>query len=234
MWSGPRNISTALMRSFESRADCVVVDEPFYAFYLERTGIDHPGRDDVLASQPTDWHEVLRGLDEPLPGGARIQYQKQMVHHLLDEVDRDWMAGVRHAFLIRDPRRMLASYARKRESVRLEDLGLREELDLFRWLCDRDGKPPPVLDAHDLRADPPRMLARLCDALGIPFDPAMLRWAPGPRASDGIWAPHWYDAVLASTGFHPETAERPELPRELEALFDLARPFYDELAAHRL
>lgn len=234
MWSGPRNISTAMMRSFGSRADCVVVDEPFYAFYLERTGIDHPVRDEVLASQSTDWREVVAGLTGELPGAPAVFYQKQMVHHLLDEVDRGWMTGARHAFLIRDPRRMLASYAKKREAVTLDDLGLRQELELFEWLRAETGATPPVLDGHDVRAEPERVLGALCEAVGVPFDAAMLRWEPGPRATDGVWAPHWYDAVLRTTCFEPETAPVPELPPALEAIAREAQPYYEALQAHRI
>src|ERR1700733_12583929 len=113
MWSGPRTVSTALMRAGENRPDTVVVDEPLYAFYLAATGLDHPGRDEVIASQPTSWPEVLRSLTSgPLPPGVTICYQKHMTHHLLPLVDRAALASLRHAFLIRDPRSLLASYAR--------------------------------------------------------------------------------------------------------------------------
>ena len=205
MWSGPRTLSTATMRAWEHRADTVVVDEPLYAYYLVRTGLDHPGRAEVLAGQPTDWREVVRELTQgPVP--AAISYQKHMTHHVLPEVDLDALAGLRHAFLVRDPRQLLASYARVRESPTLADLGLERQVALYR----RFGGP--VVDAADLLRDPETALRGLCGALDVPFDPAMLSWPAGPRASDGVWAPHWYASVEASTGFGASREERTALP----------------------
>ncbi len=235
MWSGPRTLSTALMRSFGSRADAVVVDEPLYGYYLARTGIDHPGRQEILASMPTDWREVVRRLTSgALPEGKTVCYAKHMTHHLLPEVDRGALAGLRHAFLIRDPRRLLASYARVRATPTLADLGLEQQVEIFR----RFGGP--VIDAADLVARPRPVLEALCGALGIAFDPAMLSWAPGPRPEDGVWGRHWYASVWASTGFGagpgPDAANGPArgLPPELERLADRCQPYYAELAAVRL
>jgi hypothetical protein len=230
MWSGPRTVSTALMRSFENRADTVVVDEPLYGYYLARTGIDHPGRDDVIASMPTDWQTVLTQLaTAPLPPGATVYYQKHMTHHLLPEIDREALAGLTHAFLIRDPRRLLASYARVRSRPTLADLGLAQQIEIFRAFGG------PVIDSADLLRSPRTALEALCDALGIGFDPAMLSWPPGRRPTDGVWAPYWYDRVWRSTGFAPpvQTADV-ELAPDLEPLAAQCQPFYDELAAHRL
>jgi Sulfotransferase domain len=230
MWSGPRTVSTALMRSFENRTDTVVVDEPLYGFYLARTDIDHPGRAEVIASMPTDWPEVLTQLaSAPLPDGKSVYYQKHMTHHLLPEIDRTRFAGLSHAFLIRDPRRLLASYARVRSAPVLADLGLAQQLEIFRAFGG------PVIDSADILRDPPAALAALCGALGIRFDPAMLAWPAGPRPTDGVWAPHWYDSVWRSTGYGPYTEPGPtELPAELEPLAAACQPFYSELAAHRL
>ena len=229
MWSGPRTLSTATMRSWENRADTVVVDEPLYAYYLAETGIDHPGRDAVLASQPTDWRTVVRTLtDDPLPGDATISYQKHMTHHVLPEVDLDALAGLRHAFLIRDPRRLLASYAKVREQPTLADLGLERQVALFR----RFGGP--VVDSDDLLRDPEGALRALCAALDVPFDPAMLRWPAGPRDTDGVWAPYWYASVQASTGFGPYRDAADDVPAHLEGLAEQCRPYYDELASRRI
>jgi hypothetical protein len=224
MWSGPRNLSTATMRAWENRPDTVVVDEPLYAYYLAATGIDHPGRDAVIASQPTDWRTVVATLTEaPLPEPATIEYQKHMTHHVLPDVDLGTLAPLRHAFLIRDPRRVLASYARVREQPTLEDLGLPQQVALFR----RFGGP--VVDSDDLLRDPETTLRRLCAALDVPFDAAMLSWPAGPRDSDGVWAPHWYASVEASTGFGPYRATPPDLPEHLHPLAETCRPYYDEL-----
>jgi hypothetical protein len=217
------------MRAWENRADTVVVDEPFYAYYLAATGLDHPGRDAILAAQPTDWRAVVREVTEgPLPDGARIQYQKHMTHHVLPEVDLDALGGLRHAFLIRDPRRLLPSYAQVREQPTLADLGLEQQVALFR----RFGGP--VVDSDDLLRDPAGTLSRLCAALDVPFDAAMLHWPPGPRDTDGVWAPHWYRSVEASTGFGPYRETAPDVPPHLADLAERCRPYYDELATRRI
>lgn len=228
MWSGPRNVSTALMRSFGARPDTLVVDEPLYAYYLASTGLAHPGRDEVLASQPTSWQAVAAALTGPLPAGVGVHYQKHMAQHLLPDVGRDWLAGLTHAFLIRAPADVVASYAKVRGEPTLADLGYPQQVELYR----RYGGP--VVDAADLLADPPGVLARLCAAVGIGYDPAMLSWPAGPRETDGVWAPHWYAAALASTGFGRPAARPAGVPDRLAALVAAAEPCYAELAAHRL
>jgi Sulfotransferase domain len=226
MWSGPRTVSTALMRAWENRPDTVVVDEPLYAFYLAATGLDHPGRDEVTASQPRDWRVVLRQLvSDPLPAGMTIYYQKHMTHHLLPSVDRAALAGLRHAFLIRDPRSLLASYARVRSAPTLADLGLVQQASIFEEFGG------PVLDSADLLAAPEAALRALCAALEVPFSAAMLSWPPGPRASDGVWAPYWYDSVRRSTGFVPSVTgpEPPVLDPALEPLLEECLPYHEKL-----
>jgi hypothetical protein len=228
MWSGPRTVSTALMRAWENRPDTVVTDEPLYAFYLDRTGLDHPGRDQVIASQPTDWRVVLARLGDPLPAGAVIGYAKHMTHHLLPEVDRAALAPFRHAHLIRDPRELLASYARVRAEPTLDDLGLRQQAEIFETFGG------PVVDSRDLLADPPGVLTALCQALGVPFDGHMLSWPPGPRDSDGVWAPYWYGSVRSSTGFAPYQPSGAPLPARLEPLAGQCQPYFDRLHRYRL
>ena len=230
MWSGPRTVSTALMRSFGNRPDTVVVDEPLYAYYLTHTAVDHPGRDEIIASMPADWREVLDGLVRgPLPLGKCLYYQKHMTHHLLPGVDRSALTGLTHAFLIRDPRRLLASYARVRSAPVLADVGLVQQAEIFRMFGG------PVIDSADILRAPREALGALCAALGIGFDPAMLSWPAGPQPYDGVWARYWYDSVWRSTGFGPYREAGPaELPAHLELLAAQCQPFYDELAAHRL
>ena len=229
MWSGPRTISTALMRAWENRPDTVVVDEPLYGYYLARSGSAHPGRDEVIKSMSSDWREVLDLLrSAPLPDGKTVCYQKHMTHHLLPEVDRGALRGLRHAFLIRDPRQLLASYARVRAEPVLADLGLPQQLEIFRLLGG------PVVDAGDILRQPRPMLEALCDALGVRFDPAMLSWPAGPRPTDGIWARYWYDGVWRSTGFGPYRETTADVPPGLEALARKCQPFYDEMYAHRI
>ena len=236
MWSGPRNLSTALMRSWSSRRDTTVVDEPFYAVYLAATGLEHPGRNAVLRSQPTDWETVAGTLSGPVPGGAPIWYQKHMAHHLLPHVGRDWLddPSFRHAFLIRDPAAMIVSLDAVTPGPRLEDTGLPQQVELFERTADRLGEPPPVIGAVDVLRDPEAVLRSLCAHLGVDFDPAMLTWSLGPRPEDGVWAEHWYASVRASTGFGPPRSEAVDLPDRLRPVLDAARPLYDHLSAHRL
>jgi len=234
MWSGPRNISTALMRSFENRSDTAVVDEPFYAYYLSETGIDHPCRDEVIASQESDWRKVAAAMVGPAPGGAAVFYQKQMTHHCLPEMLDDWMDQLTHVFLIRDPAEIVASYRQRREEVTPVDLGIHRQREIRDFVADRTGSMPIVIDGNDILKDPARMLSALCQRLGIGFDPAMLSWPAGPRDSDGVWAPHWYDNVLRSTGFHPYKERKTELTPELAAVADACREPFDAMSRDKL
>ena len=236
MWSGPRNISTAMMRSFGARADCAVTDEPFYAAYLIATGLIHPMRKEVIASQPTDWRKVAETLVGPPPDGKPVWYQKHMTHHMVPEFGRDWCDRLVNAFLIRAPEAVLMSYSHKRDDFTIEEIGLPAQAELFDRAAQRLGRAPPVVESQDVLTDPRGILTALCAACGIPFDPAMLSWAPGRRATDGVWAPVWYQAVERSTRFadpRPEAGFH-DLPDALKKIAAAARPIYDRLAAHRL
>jgi hypothetical protein len=235
MWSGPRNISTAMMRSFGARSDTVVIDEPFYAAYLATTGIVHPLQSEVLASQPNEWRDVVKSLLGPVPGNKAVYYQKHMTHHMVANFGIAWLGAVRNAFLVRDPVAVLTSYSQKRSDVTLADIGIVRQLELFDREADRLGMAPPVVDSVDVLADPPGTLSRLCKALGIDYTDRMLSWPRGRRDTDGVWAPAWYNAVEQSTGFEPPRAQ-PDiaLPDELRRIADAARPYYEALAAHRL
>ncbi len=236
MWSGPRNISTAMMRSFENRSDTVVVDEPFYAAFLAETGAEHPMRDEVLASQPTRWRDVANALSGPTPTGAAVWYQKHMTHHMLPDFGLDWANDCRNAFLIRAPEAVLASYTLKRANVTLADIGVERQRELFERECDRLGAAPPVVDSADVLADPRATLEKLCAALGIEFSDRMLSWPAGKRDSDGVWAPAWYETVERSTEFGPPRApaEIKNVGDNLRRIADAARPHYERLAAFRL
>jgi hypothetical protein len=230
MWSGPRNISTAMMRSFSSRTDTFVSDEPFYGAFLKATGDDHPMADAVIASMETDWNRVADSMAGDPPGGSPVWYQKQMAHHMVGPVAPDDLTGVVHAFLIRDPARMAASYAKKREAVTAEDLGLRAQRAFFDREAGRLGHAPPVVDSADVLADPAATLTRLCGALGIDWDPAMLAWPAGRHLQDGVWAAHWYNKVEASTGFDATPiANAPKLSAELQAVADACKADYHHL-----
>jgi hypothetical protein len=233
MWSGPRNISTAMMRAFENRPDSVVVDEPLYAAYLLRTGVDHPARDAVIASQPTDVATAVADLEAPLPPGRRVHYAKHMAHHISREMDLDWTMRFRNALLIRDPAEVVASYVRNRASCEVEDIGLQQQGWLHDLWDDR-GLEIPIIDAGDFLRAPEAYLRWLCDWLGVRFTARMLSWPPGPRPSDGVWGRHWYEAVWSSTGFEPWRPRNPSLSGHDAAVAEACRPVYAALQARRV
>ena len=234
MWSGPRNISTAMMRSWGNRPDTAVCDEPLYAHYLAKTGAPHPGADEVILHHETDWRCVVAGLTGPPPGGKNIFYQKHMAHHLLPHIGRDWLDGLVHAFLIREPEEMLTSLLQHLPEPSLADTGLREQVEIFERVREETGRVPPVIDARDVLSNPQGVLTKLCEAVGARFVPAMLSWPSGPRNTDGIWARHWYDAVNRSTGFQPYRPKHERLPARFAALLATCREHYEKLYAHRL
>jgi hypothetical protein len=234
MWSGPRTISTAMMRAWGNRSDTAVTDEPLYAAYLHATGLDHPGRDEIIASQSTDPDEVIAMLTGPVPEGKPIWYVKHMAHHLLPGVERAWLGGVANVFLLRDPRELLPSYAKVRSDPTLADTGLVQQVEIFELVRADTGTVPPVVDSRDVLEDPFRTLRALCEALDVPFDPAMLAWPPGPRATDGVWAPHWYATVEASTGFGTYEPKGEPVPEGLRGLLDECMDRYRLLHEHRL
>jgi hypothetical protein len=234
MWSGPRNLSTAMMRSFSSRSDTFVSDEPFYGCFLRDSGAGHPMRDEVIAAMDCDWQGVMASLRATPPVSRPVWYQKQMWHHMTGPIGYDDFDGFTHAFLIREPERMIASYLRQREVAAFEHFGLDRQAEFFDREADRLGHAPPVIDAHDVLLDPPAVLTKLSDALGIPWDMAMLSWPPGRRETDGPWAAHWYGAVEASTGFGPPETAPEILPAEAQAVADRCRPYYERLAKYRI
>jgi hypothetical protein len=234
MWSGPRNISTAMMRAWENRGDCAVSDEPLYAAYLAETGLDHPGRDAVIAAGETDWRRVVDALFGPVPHGAPLWYQKHMSHHLTPGMTVDWVLDLRNVFLIRDPAEVVASYLKSRATVTPDDIGLPQQGRLFDLLRDRLGETPPVIDAGDFLRTPEAHLRALCARLGIAFTPRMLAWPAGLRDSDGVWAPYWYDAVWKSTGFEPWRPREDRLDGEALAVADACRPVYERLRGFRI
>ena len=234
MWSGPRNISTAMMRAWGNRPDTFVIDEPFYAYYLRATGKQHPGADEIIASSSTDWANVVAQLTGPIPKARRIFFQKQMAHHLLPEVEREWLGAVTNCFLIRDPREVIASYIKKREEPALHDLGFVQQAEIFSFVRTRTGSIPPVIDAKDVLDNPERMLRLLCEAVGVEFSKSMLSWPPGLRETDGIWARHWYGEVARTTSFQPYRPRSARVPAHLQEIYDRCRQCYERLHEYRL
>lgn len=233
MWSGPRNISTAMMRAWENRPDCVVVDEPFYAYYLNATGIDHPVAAEVIASQPTDWRVVATELSEG-PCAADVFYQKHMTHHMLAEVDLNWTSNLLHCFLIRDPKYVVNSYIKKRETVTAEDIGLQRQLELYEEISDISGQTIPVIDASKFLQNPAAMLKLLCERFEIPFYNEMLQWPAGRRDSDGIWASHWYQKVETTTSFESFSDAVIDLEDEHLQVVLESEPYYQRLSEKSL
>lgn len=234
MWSGPRNLSTALMYSFAARPDCAVWDEPFYAAYLDRTGMDHPMRDAIIAAHNADPAAVASACIGVIPNGKSIHYQKHMTLHMIPEFDRAFMRALTNVFLIRHPARVVASYSQKREAPTLADIGFVQQAELFDEVASWSGQIPLVIDSADIRANPRESLTKLCLALGISFTEDMLSWPPGPKPYDGVWAPHWYNAVHASTGFGEPEGPLPTLAAQYAPLVEQALPHYQRLARHKL
>ena len=237
MWSGPRNISTAMMYSFGNRPDCHAWDEPFYAFSLKQRGNDHPMRDEIIAAHEGDWDKLVSACLGNPPGGKTVFYQKHMTHHMLPGFDRSFAKKLTNAFLIRDPARVLASYAKKwsGSEITLTDIGFAEQMQIFDSVADDLGHAPPVVDSDDILRNPRAVLSKLCESLNIPFAEEMLQWNAGPREFDGVWASHWYNAVWASTGFEaPSENPSAKLPDALRRVEDQARPLYEKLKANAL
>ncbi len=235
MWSGPRNISTAMMRAWENHPDTAVVDEPFYAYYLARTGIEHPGADAIIARYETGWREVAAALtQEPIPDGKAIYYQKQMTHHMLDEIDLAWLLDLTHCFLIRDPAEVIVSLAKVLPDPAIEQTGFPKQVEIFDYVRQRTGITPPVIDARDVLIDPRRTLTALCQRIGVPFSESMLHWSAGKRASDGIWAQYWYASVEQSTGFMAYEPRETVVPDHLRGIWEQCQALYEQMAKYNL
>ena len=234
MWSGPRNISTALMRSFENRNDTFVSDEPFYVHFLQQTGVDHPMRDEVIKSGNPNWTTVSDYLTNTIPDGKSVWYQKHMAQHNLPGVDLEWAEKVFNCFLIRDPKEVILSYTKKYEIFSVYQLGLPQQFDLFTQLREKKGVVPIILDSTDILTNPESMLKKLCRTLGISFTNKMLKWPKGRRKSDGIWGKHWYNAVEQSTSFQSYQKKNENIPVEYAAIYEKSTEIYLQLYNHRL
>ena len=232
MWSGPRNISTAMMRAWENRSDTAVVDEPFYAHFLHSTGIVHPMREEIIEQGETDWRKVVDSLVEKPSSG--LFYQKHITTHWLDHFSSDWLDELSHVFLIREPAPVVASYAIKREELNAADLGYAQQSMLFALVSQRSGERPAVIDSRRFLTDPETQLRSLCAHLGVSFDPAMLSWPAGARDSDGIWGQHWYDAVKRSTGFAAPSTATPELDTAQRRIAAACQPYYEDLRQYAI
>ena len=228
MWSGPRNLSTAMMYAFGNRADFAVWDEPFYAAYLRKTSLDHPLAAEIIAAHEWDPVKVAARCLDTIPNEKQHFYMKHMPHHMIDGIPLDWARSCTNIHLIRHPARVIASYAAKREQVTVTDLGFGQQAEMFEKIGGT------VIDSSDIRNDPEEMLHLLCDVIGIDFDPAMLHWAAGPRSDDGVWAKHWYNAVHKSTCFAGAEGPLPELTGRDAELLAESLPHYERLEKEKI
>ena len=229
MWSGPRNISTAMMRSWGSRSDTFVIDEPYYAYYLSQNDLDHPGREEVLKEGELDVKKISNGLVNETNGNCSIYYQKHITHHLLDSIDRDWMKSVVNCFLIRDPKDMIISYSRVHPDLTMHLLGLEEQNEIFEHVKDITGEIPPIIDAKDVLMNPRDILGKLCNKIGVIFSEEMLTWARGSRSTDGNWGKYWYKNVVNSTGFNHYKVKAEDVPAKYQNLYDECMSLYKNL-----
>lgn len=234
MWSGPRNLSTAMMYAFGARNDCAVWDEPYYAAFLASTGLEHPMKEEILNQWEQNPNVVARRCIGEIPEGKKVFYQKHMTQHMIPDFDRSWLKDVSNVFLIRDPARVIASYHLKREKPIFEDIGFGQQAEIFDQVADLRGEPPAVVDSADILADPEGMLRKLCGNLGLDFQTSMLSWPKGGHKDDGPWAPHWYQSVWESSGFGKPAQGTPKVPEESMELLEKAIPCYQKMAAYKL
>lgn len=234
MWSGPRNISTAMMRSFENRDDAVVIDEPFYAYYLSQTGLDHPGREKVLKSQSTNWNHVVNLINGNIPNEKMIWYQKHMVHHIIDDEDIEWVRSFNNFFLIRHPQEVIISYLKQSKIEGINDLGFLHQMNLFKKIKKITGDYPIVFDAKDILSDPKKYLRKMCEYLNISFSNKMLSWPKGRRGTDGVWSLYWYKNVIESTSFKPYIASNEQVPKDYNNLLEECLPYYNYLNSFKI
>jgi len=234
MWSGPRNISTALMRSFENRSDCFVSDEPFYSYFLYKTGLKHPLSNEVINSGLIHYDKIIKYITGPIPSSKNIWYQKHMAHHILEGENIDWIKNMKNCLLIRHPSDVILSYSKKNEINNIQQLGYLQQIEIYKMLTEELGIPPIIIDAQDLLVEPKKMLIEICEILRIKFDKKMLSWSQGSRKTDGIWGKHWYKQVEASTGFKPYIKTNRIISPKYQSLYDECIQYYEFLYQNRI
>ena len=228
VWSGPRNISTALMYSFGNRDDFEIIDEPFYGNYLIETGLDHPMREKIILSQPENVTDVIDNLTKDRSIIGKNLYQKHMTHHMVRSVPRGWFDQVNHVFLLRHPARVISSFAKKYNRISEQDIGFKKQVELFLEITER-GLKPIVVNSEDIRKKPEETLTKLCDRINLSFQKSMLYWSKGGQIKDGVWASHWYGSAHKSTGFSGPEDTLPNLKGRNANLAEASMPFYSSL-----
>ncbi|MBT4283952.1 MAG: HAD family hydrolase [Rhodobacteraceae bacterium] len=227
-WSGPRNLSTAMMYSFGSRSDTIISDEPFYASYLKATNLEHPMRAKILESQSNNPHEIIESCNGPIPLSKGLWYQKHMCTHILDNISLTWAEKYTNIFLIRHPSRVISSYERKRENPTIDDIGFKQQLKIFNSLGG------VVIESSDILKSPEKTLKTLCRHINIKFESRMLSWSKGGHKDEGVWGEHWYNSVHLSSSFGPPEGPIPKLSKKLIELYEEAIPIYEKLSSHKI
>ena len=227
-WSGPRNLSTAMMYSFGSRSDTIISDEPFYASYLKATNLEHPMRAKILESQSNNPHEIIESCNGPIPLSKGLWYQKHMCTHILDNISLTWAEKYTNIFLIRHPSRVISSYERKRENPTIDDIGFKQQLKIFNSLGG------VVIESSDILKSPEKTLKTLCRHINIKFESRMLSWSKGGHKDEGVWGEHWYNSAHLSSSFGPPEGPIPKLSKKLIELYEDAIPNYEKLSSHKI
>mgnify|MGYP001169236925 CR=1 FL=1 len=228
MWSGPRNLSTALMRSFENRKDTKVIDEPFYSYYLKKTALRHPMYKEIINTYSSNFNEVIDEITK-LPANIAIYYQKHMTHHLLDEINLDWLSIGKNCFLIRHPAKVINSYIKKNHLKDIRDIGFRKQYEIFNFIKDNYDSYPITIDSDDILKNPKEKIKKLCVKLNIKFTERMINWPKGKRESDGIWSIVWYEQVNNSSTFQNYTENNLEIPKKYNGIYEESLEIYNQM-----
>ena len=227
-WSGPRNISTALMRSWSSRNDSFVSDEPFYAYYLKEQQLKHPMYKEIIKYYPNTYDDVVTSLTSEIPNDKERWYQKHMAHHLIDLNNISWIKNFENCILIRHPKDVINSYIKKNTLNHVDELGYPQQYKIMRYL-DSVGKNFIVIDSNILLNNPEKILSQWCSSMNLEFDISMLRWEKGNHPQDGIWWKHWYDNVITTTHFQKFSSNKYELNKKYKSIYDEALDYYNKL-----
>lgn len=227
-WSGPRNISTALMRSWSSRKDTFVTDEPFYAYYLKETQMNHPMHKKIINHYLSDYDEIVNHLINEIPNRKNIWYQKHMAHHLIDLSKIDWIKKCENCILIRHPKEVISSYTAKNELNCVTELGYPQQFELAKFLK-KSNCSFKIIDSADLLKNPKEILFEWCESINIQFDESMLHWKRGDHPNDGIWWPHWYNNVIETTGFQKYKKKDISIENEYDSIYNDSMEYYNYL-----
>ena len=232
-WSGPRNISTALMRSWSSRKDTFVTDEPFYAYYLKETKLKHPMHREIITKYSSNYNEIIKYLTNKIPDNRKIWYQKHMAHHLLDLNNIEWINNFKNCILLRHPKEVISSFSKKSKLSSVEELGYPQQYEIIRFLK-KNNKSYTIIDSSELLKNPEKVLAAWCKKNNIKFDISMLKWEKGNHNNDGIWWESWYDNVIKTTGFQKYEKKDISIENKYDSIYNESMKYYNYLIEEKL